>query len=74
MADGLEQGREYRDPENPPRPGGPYYDLTPYHRHREALLRQAAPWLYTEAAIRARREREEEAMWTQALDAMAAPL
>lgn len=69
-ADGMEQGREYKDPDNPPRPGGPHYDLARYNRHRDAILRRAAPWLFSEAAIRARREAEEEQMWAQAIQAM----
>lgn len=63
MADSMELGRRYVDPAHPPQPGGAHYDLSAYQRHQDALARQARPWEYTEAAVRRRREAEEERDW-----------
>lgn len=63
VADGMDQGREYVDPEHP---GGAdtskaHYTVKPYLRAERALEQAAEPWRWTEEAVRRRREREEAA-------------
>ena len=70
IADGMEQGRVYVDPKNPPAAGDAYYDLKPYLAHAELLERLARPWHYAPDAVRRRREREEDAMWDKAMKLM----
>lgn len=67
---GLKFGREYIDPDAKTNAGGPYYSFAPLTRHREALERQARPWQWTAEAIRQRREAEEDAMWSKALETL----
>ncbi|EYB67020.1 hypothetical protein DEIPH_ctg052orf0015 [Deinococcus phoenicis] len=64
VADGMDQGREYVDPEHPDGQtdtSQPHYSLRPYQRTVERLERLAEPWHYSETAQVRRREREEEA-------------
>lgn len=67
-AAGLKLGQKYVDPKNPSgqaKKGDPYYSLDPFNAHLREIERRARPWLYTPAAIRARRELEEERRWQQ---------
>lgn len=70
VADGMDQGRIYVDPKNPPEAGGAHYDLKPYLAHAEMLERAARPWYYTPQAVRERREREEDAMWEKTMQVL----
>lgn len=63
IADQMELGRRYVDPEAKKSSGGAYYDLAPYHAHMDALARLARPWEYTPEAARRRREAAEDRMF-----------
>ncbi|WP_291428506.1 hypothetical protein [Deinococcus sp.] len=67
-AAGLKLGQRYVDPKNPSgqaKKGDPYYSLDPFNAHLRTIEKRARPWLYTPAAIRTRRELEEERRWQQ---------
>ncbi|MCD0160063.1 hypothetical protein IHN63_01955 [Deinococcus sp. 6YEL10] len=61
--DSVDQGREYRDPNTPPKPGGPHYDLTRYHQRHQSILALAYPDQFTPEQQHARKVQAEEAAW-----------
>lgn len=71
VADGMEQGREYKPGPNDPKPkkGDGHYSLQRYRDLEDALERQAEPWVAAERQRR-RRLREQDAKWAKLREAM----
>lgn len=65
LASGLKLGQEYVDPDAKPSGSRAHYSLARLQEHRTDLERRAYPWLHTPAAIKTRRQQEEEVMWAR---------
>lgn len=69
LASGLKLGQEYVDPDATPSSSRAHYSLAKLQEHQIKLEKRAYPWLHTPAAIKSRREREEDVLWAKFAEA-----